>query len=80
VTCVAIAPERVAELIRSLAEARHSLGVLTDELDGMTSPLAQLYALELQQNLRQVDDTFEVVHRLARPLTELRDESFVDGH
>jgi hypothetical protein len=69
---VAIAPERVAELIRLLAESRHNLAALQDEVEGIDTPLARLYALEMQDDLGKLEEVFESVHRLASALVELR--------
>ena len=69
---MAIAPERVADLIRSLAESRHTLGLLHGEVEEMASPLAQLYALELDQNLTKVEEVFDSIRALAPRLTELQ--------
>ena len=70
---MAVAPDRVAELIRSLAEARHHLGAIHDDVDAIESPLAFLYSVELQTYVEALDGVFEGIYRLARPLVELRE-------
>ena len=70
---MAIAPERVAELIRALAEARHYLGVVLDEVESHDSPLAQLYTLRLNKDVERLEEVFSSVHSLAGSLTDLRD-------
>lgn len=67
-----VAPDKIAELIRLLSETQHALGEVIGEVDDTESYQAGIYKRSLEANKGQLALVFENVHRLARPLSELR--------
>lgn len=66
-----VAPDKIADLIRQLAETKHSCEELKREVDEHDTPLAALHSLELASCCASLEGVFERVHRLAKPLSEL---------
>lgn len=67
-----VAPDKIADLIRTLAESRHACQVVQDEAAEFEGPLASLVKLELDSCCEALEETFDRVHRIAKRLSELR--------